>query len=92
MSALQDPEITYSRDGTYSDELDDAKVPIGVCFYVDPKNANNRLMMALESVSYSGYTMPWGLGTGGNNNTNGSGQINWLLWFTTGYIIGRMSL
>ena len=61
------------QDGTYSDELDDAKVPIGVCFYVD-KNPNNRLMMALESVSYNGYTMPWGLGTGGNN-TNSSNQI-----------------
>ena len=31
-------------------------------------------MMALESVSYSGYTMAWGLGTGGNN-TNNSNQI-----------------
>ena len=55
------------NDGTYSDELDDSKNVIGVCFYVDPKNAENRLMMALESVQYQTYTIPWGLGTGGNN-------------------------
>lgn len=60
------------QDGTYSDELDEAKTPIGVCFYVDPKNADNRLMMALESVQcHLGYSMPWGLGTGGENKNNG---------------------
>lgn len=53
------------QDGTYSDELDDAKIPIGVCFYVDPDNANNRLMMALSNVTINSEQMLWGLGNGG---------------------------
>lgn len=57
------------QDGTYSDELDDSKTPIGVCFYVDPKNPENRLMTALETVQYSSKTVAWGLGTGGNNKS-----------------------
>ena len=28
-------------------------------------------MMALESVQFTAYTMPWGLGTGSNQTTNG---------------------
>ena len=55
------------QDGTYSDELDDSKIAIGVCFYVDPKNPNNRLMMALESLQYTSTTVVWGLGNGGSN-------------------------
>lgn len=59
------------QDGTYSDELDESKTPIGVCFYVDPKNPDNRLMTALENVKLSSNTnMPWGLGGGGTNQSN----------------------
>ena len=64
---LAKPGDYVFQDGTYSDELDESKTVIGVCFYVDPKNAENRLMMALDSVQVSSYSMPWGLGTGGNN-------------------------
>lgn len=59
------------NDGTYSDELDDSKTPIGVCFYVDPTDKTKRLMMALESQP---TTICWGLGDGGNNTGN-SGQV-----------------
>jgi hypothetical protein len=65
---LAKPGDYVFQDGTYSDELDDSKTPIGVCFYVDPKNANNRLMMALESLQYSSTTVVWGLGNGGSNS------------------------
>lgn len=57
------------QDGTYSDELDDSKTVIGVCFYVDPKNPENRLMMALTGAQYDKGTIIWGLGTGGYNGT-----------------------
>lgn len=83
---LAKPGDYVFQDGTYSDELDETKVPIGVCFYVDPKNAGNRLMMALESISYNKYTMPWGLGTGGNN-TGSSNQITGYYGSPQGIII-----
>lgn len=65
---LAKPGDYVFQDGTYSDELDDSKTPIGVCFYVDPKNPNNRLMMALESLQYTSTTVVWGLGNGGSNS------------------------
>lgn len=65
---LAKPGDYVFQDGTYSDELDDSKTPIGVCFYVDSKNPNNRLMMALESLQYTSTTVVWGLGNGGSNS------------------------
>lgn len=54
------------NDGTYGDEKDPAKTPIGVCFYVDPNNKNNRLMAALSPIRLnSGATsMYWGVSEG----------------------------
>lgn len=83
---LAKPGDYVFQDGTYSDELDDSKTPIGVCFYVDPVNANNRLMMALESVQYSAYSMPYGLGTGGNN-LDGSNNITGYFGSPQGIVI-----
>lgn len=76
-------DIVY-HDGSFSDEKDATKTPIGVCFYVDPDNKNNRLMVALENI-YQGQISKgydWGIGYGDNYNdgTNeiyfGSPQIN----------------
>ena len=39
------------EDGSYSDELMANKTPIGICFYIDPKDKNNRLMVALKDVT-----------------------------------------
>lgn len=55
------------NDGTYNNELIDGKTAIGVCFYIDPTNPNNRLMVAMDdavpksaiSVNYS--KRAWGL-------------------------------
>lgn len=38
-------------DGTYNDELLAGKTPIGICFYIDPRNKNNRLMVALKDIA-----------------------------------------
>ena len=55
------------NDGTYSDELEAGKTPIGVCFYVDPTNKENRLMCALENVRAGNYSSwSWGLHVGGS--------------------------
>lgn len=75
------------NDGTYSDELDDSKTPIGVCFYVDPNDNTKRLMVALESVTMSSTLIEWGLGDGGNN-TNGS-QITGYYGSPTGVNLGE---
>lgn len=60
-------DIVY-HDGSFTDEKDDSKTPVGVCFYVDPNNKYNRLMVALENIYQSnaatGYK--WGIGTGGS--------------------------
>ena len=47
------------NDGSYHFELINGKTPIGVCFYIDPTNLDNRLMVALENAS-SG-PQAWGL-------------------------------
>lgn len=50
-------DIVYA-DGSYSDEYDNSKTPIGVCFYINPNDETDRLMVALSDVS-SGDV--WGL-------------------------------
>lgn len=53
------------NDGTYSNELDDSKTPIGMCFYVDPNNKENRLMCALNTISsINNITLFWGTSKG----------------------------
>ncbi len=49
-------------DGTFSDELLSYKTPVGVCFYVNPSNASDRLAVALSNT----ITDQWGL----YNNAN----------------------
>ena len=55
------------NDGSYSDELDPTKTPIGVCFYVDPNDKTKRLMCALQNLP----TSSWGVRRGGKA-TNGN--------------------
>lgn len=59
-------DIVY-QDGTFSDEIETGKTPVGVCFYVDPNNTENRLMCALNSLT----TDSWGL-------TYNSTDENWV--------------
>ena len=47
------------NDGSYMDTLQDGKSAIGVCFYIDPMNKDNRLMVALNDVSVN--STAWGL-------------------------------
>lgn len=63
-------------DGSYSDILDRSKTVIGICFYIDRKNPERRLAVALNDVSTG---IQWGLyfnnGTGswaegGNDDLN----------------------
>ena len=74
-------DIVY-HDGTFTDEVDATKTAVGVCFYVDPENKNNRLMVALDTISkgssYSGKWNVWGVGTGNTYETFsvGTPQIN----------------
>lgn len=72
-------DIVY-HDGTFTDEKDDTKTPIGVCFYVDPADKNNRLMVALENIYRynTSDTYAWGISTGWSSSSNwyGSPQIN----------------
>lgn len=78
-------DIVY-HDGSFTDENDATKTPIGVCFYVDPDDNKNRLMVALENIYQSQPTAgyKWGIGTGswytdsgtGNTVYYGSPQIN----------------
>ena len=56
---LAKPGDFVFNDGTFSDELDSNKTPIGICFYVDPTNKENRLMCALDSIG-SGKGYSWG--------------------------------
>ncbi len=44
-------------DGTYSDIHDGAKTAIGICFYINPEDPTERLMVAMNNAG-SGY---WGL-------------------------------
>lgn len=58
-------DIVY-HDGSFTDEKDSTKTAVGVCFYVDPDDKNNRLMVALDNIYQNqvnvGYK--WGIGTG----------------------------
>ena len=47
------------NDGTYSDELIGNKIPVGICFYIDPRNPENRLMVAMRNITTA--TNAWGL-------------------------------
>ena len=73
-------DIVY-HDGSFTDEKDDTKTPIGVCFYVDPADKNNRLMVALENIYQNDVnrnTYSWGISTGYSAGSYyyGSPQIN----------------
>ena len=46
-------------DGSYSDIRDASKTTIGVCFYINPEDKTQRLMVATENASPT--TVPWGL-------------------------------
>lgn len=62
------------NDGTYSDENDISKTPIGVCFYVDPTDKTRRLMCALEPLKFNNSrSMDWGP-TKGNDYGEGASQ------------------
>lgn len=39
------------EDGTYNDELLSGKTPIGICFYIDPKDRSHRLMVSLKDLT-----------------------------------------
>jgi hypothetical protein len=76
-------DIVY-HDGSFSDEKDSTKTAVGVCFYVDPNDNKNRLMVALKNIyrktTTEGYK--WGIGYGSHYTTSdgevyyGSPQIN----------------
>lgn len=74
-------DIVY-HDGSFSDEVDKSKTAIGVCFYVDPDNIQNRLMVALQNISANQTNIgsfKWGIGSGsryGNNQYIGSPQLD----------------
>ena len=74
-------DIVY-HDGSFTDEVDATKTAVGVCFYVDPDNKDNRLMVALDTISkgssFSGKWNVWGVGTGHIYDTfsTGTPQIN----------------
>lgn len=77
-------DIVY-HDGSFTDEVDKSKTPVGVCFYVDPENKSNRLMVALENISPNETSIgsyKWGIGTGtpytsnGEQKWQGSPQVN----------------
>lgn len=51
-------DIVYA-DGSYSDEYDSSKTPIGVCFYINPDDETDRLMVSLHNIG-SGKDV-WGL-------------------------------
>lgn len=44
-------------DGTYSDEIDEGRTVVGVCFYVNPENNEERLAVSTESLG----EQYWGL-------------------------------
>lgn len=74
-------DIVY-YDGSFTDEVIPDTPAVGVCFYVDPEDKNNRLMVALNTISkgysYSGKWNVWGVGTGNLYDTFsvGTPQIN----------------
>lgn len=50
------------HDGSYGPEYDPDKIVVGICFYTDPLNRKQRLMVALKDDAATG--MPWGLHSG----------------------------
>ena len=66
------------NDGTYSDELDPSKTPIGVCFYIDPADRKNkRLMCSLKPLELSGNTsIAFGCAVGGGMGGNGGNLVS----------------
>lgn len=60
---LARPGDIVFNDGTFGDEIDPTKTPIGVCFYVDPDDKNKRLMTALSPVKLStgSSSIYWGV-------------------------------
>ena len=46
-------------DGSYSDIRDASKTAVGVCFYINPEDKTQRLMVAMADASP--VTVPWGL-------------------------------
>lgn len=51
-------------DGTYTDVYDGGKTPIGVCFYINPDNPSERLMMSpkcMQTSSMAARECTWGL-------------------------------
>lgn len=46
-------------DGSYSDIRDASKTTVGVCFYINPEDPTQRLMVATENAAPT--TVPWGL-------------------------------
>ena len=60
---LAKPGDIVFHDGSYSDELDNEKTPIGVCFYIDPNDNTRRLMCALEPI-FNGGNITWGVTKG----------------------------
>lgn len=57
-------------DGTYSDINDGTKTAIGICFYINPENPSERLMVAMTNAVASGQY--WGLY---NSASNGVADI-----------------
>jgi hypothetical protein len=66
-------DIVY-HDGSFTDEIDTTKTPVGVCFYVDPDDNKNRLMVALGNITQNEQSIgqyKWGIGTGSTYQSNG---------------------
>lgn len=65
------------NDGTYSDELDSSKTPIGICFYVDPTDKTRRLMCARSPIDViNNGSISWGVKPGGTLfEGDGSNQL-----------------
>jgi hypothetical protein len=62
------------NDGSFADETDSSKTPIGVCFYVDPNDKHKRLMCGLQLlvVGNTNNVGSWGVG---NGFTNANGDV-----------------
>lgn len=42
---------TYSSANDYESNIQSGKTPIGICFFIDPNNKSNRLMMSLTTIA-----------------------------------------
>ena len=61
------------QDGSFLNTIPEGKIPIGVCFYIDPQNPENRLMAALKCITPNSLT--WGLNTWQNNSEGGINNV-----------------